>query len=321
MLHRCQGQRFICEPLALLLLEFTSLAALESKSPIAQCFLPIAHRTIREATGDDTVSGCDLDLALTQRDLASATLAASAKFMEGTTAGDQNLSASIRSSGGLGAGAWLRAPMKPCHRMLNMQLSICLRTRLHLDIPLMQGTCKHKRPDGTLCGAPLDIKGVHARSCAVGGWLVRRHNACVDILADWCVQCCHCQVFKEQVLPCANEAHSESRMDLIVHSPTIPGPIHVDVTIVSPLSVEALKHGSALRDGVAAVIAATNKVRKYPGCEVHPFAIEDHGRVGESASTLIRTLVPPESSDRSASISELYHSLSSTLQRRSAGGQ
>ena len=44
---------------------------------------------------------------------------------------------------------------------------------LNLDLPFCTGLCQHRRPDGGVCGAPLDLKGRHARGCAVGGWLVR----------------------------------------------------------------------------------------------------------------------------------------------------
>eukprot|EP00973_Karenia_brevis_P006364 865651-Karenia_brevis.AAC.1 len=117
-----------------------------------------------------------------------------------------------------------------------------------MDMPMGSGTCMHRRPDGSFCGAALDSKGVHARSCPVGGWLVRRHNAGCDVLADWAEQCCDCQVHKEQVVPHANPDHAEARMDLIVYSPRIAGPVYVDLTVVSALSIEALSKGAATRD-------------------------------------------------------------------------
>ena len=115
-----------------------------------------------------------------------------------------------------------------------------MRSRLHLDILGMAGTCRHRRPDGTCCDAVLDSKGAHAVGCCIGGWVVRRHNAIVDALANWVTKFCDCTFFKEQVLPSASDGHNESRMDLIVYSPHVAGGMHIDVTIVSALSVEAI---------------------------------------------------------------------------------
>ena len=127
-----------------------------------------------------------------------------------------------------------------CHKLLGSQFRIAMRTRLHLDILGMVGTCRHRRPDGSCCNAVLDPKGAHAIGCSIGGWVVRRHNAIVDALANWVTQFCDCTYFKEQVLPNASEGHNESRMDLIVYSSNVVGGIHIDVTIVSALSVEAI---------------------------------------------------------------------------------
>ena len=161
------------------MLGLPSLAALESKSPIARTFLPGTARLIRETMGDATLSVADPDSAISQHDLVSASIVAAANFVQESTAGDLLMAASIRCGGGPGAGAWLRAPFKPCSRMMNMQFVICLRTRLHPDIPLMQSTCKHRRPDGTCCGAPLDAEKIRARSCAVGGWPAAAFTGCL----------------------------------------------------------------------------------------------------------------------------------------------
>ena len=189
---------------------------------------------------------------------------------------------------------------------------------MFLDHPMCTGTCRHRRPDGSLCGAPLDAKGTHARSCPVGGWLVRRHNSVVAVLADWCENACSCTVFQERVLPTAHPDHSEARMDLIAHSPHVAGAVFIDFTVVSALSVEALQKGAGLREGVASSLAADDKVRKYPNCRTHAFPVEDHGRFGEAAIELIRMLAPTDLDRRSKAISELYHDLACTLQRASA---
>ena len=163
----------------------------------------------------------------------------------------------------------------------------------------------------------MDAIGAHARSCCVGGWLVRRHNAGVNAIADWAEQCCECTVVKEQVLPAANDEHTESRLDLVIHSPRAAGPIYVDFTVVSAVCMRSLEKGSALADGVAAAVAATEKTDKYPGCTVFPFPVEAHGRLGEAAVTLLRMLAPV-GPGRSSAIAGLHQDLACTLQRASA---
>lgn len=108
-------------------------------------------------------------------------------------------------------------------------------------------------------------------------------------------------------------------MDLVVHSPKLSGPVHVDFTVVSALSQEALRARSNLRDGVAAGIATRRKAAAYPDISsLVPFAVEDHGRLGEEALQLVRLLAPKEPAQRSTAIRHLYQSLGNTLQRYAA---
>jgi hypothetical protein len=202
--------------------------------------------------------------------------------------------------------------------MLNVQFSISLRSRLYLDLPMCNGVCKHKRPDGSICGKPLDVKGTHARSCAVGGWLVRKHNNCLGVLADWAEEEGDCTTFREQVLPTASPDHSQARIDLVVFSPRVAGPMFVDLTVVSALSVEALAKNSATQDGVAARLAAADKVNKYPQCRLMPFPLEDHGRLGDAAMNFAKLIAPVDPERRSVALSRLYHGLAAVLQRTAA---
>ena len=107
-------------------------------------------------------------------------------------------------------------------------------------------------------------------------------------------------------------------MDLIVRAPTIDGPVRVDLTVVSALSVEALEKGSPQRKGVASELAEKKKRRDYPLIPVVPFAIEDHGRFGEDALRFARKVAPTELSKRAVELARLYQSLGSCLQRSAA---
>jgi hypothetical protein len=130
------------------------------------------------------------------------------------------------------------------------------------------------------------------------------------VLAEWAEKECDCTVFREQVLPTANPDHAEARMDIVAFSPHLPGPVYVDLTVVSALSVEAICRGSALRDGVAAEVASARKVIG--------FAVEDHGRFGEDALALVRALAPSAPSKRTVAIGRLYQSMAAALQRAAA---
>ena len=51
----------------------------------------------------------------------------------------------------------------------------------------------------------------------------------------------------------------------------------------------------------------------YPNCSVTPFVVEDHGRLGEEALQLIRTLAPIDAHERSNAIRRLHQSLNLTF--------
>ena len=236
---------------------------------------------------------------------------------------DTKAAAALRSSGGPGAGSWMKAPSLPNQHLANLQFCIAIRTRLHMPIPQCVGRCQHRRSDGSICNEPLDEYGFHARICPSGGWLMKRHDAACAVLGDWCEEMgCHLEAgqkpWGEVLVPWAAPARHEARMDLVVHAPGIAAPFYVDLTVANALSRMALSGGSAVRDGAAAELAARGKHRDYPCCSVTPFVIEDHGRIGEEALQFVRTLAPPDPADRSRAIRKLHHSLGATLQRIAA---
>ena len=146
---------------------------------------------------------------------------------------------------------------------------------------------------------------------------MRRHDAGCAALAAWCEDM-GCTVHREVILPNASPDRPEARMDLVIHAPDRSQPVHVDVTIVSALALDAMGAGAARRDGAAAGVAARRKRAKYPQCTIVPFVVEDHGRFGEDAAALVRRLAPIENTKRSAAICRLYQALGSVLQRHAA---
>ena len=81
-------------------------------------------------------------------------------------------------------------------------------------------------------------------------------------------------------------------MDLIVYIPGETSPVHIDVSIASALSAEALGGGSDRHEGKAAAVAADHKRRDYPLINVTPFIVEDYGRFGDEALAFIRRVAP-----------------------------
>ena len=104
----------------------------------------------------------------------------------------------------------------------------------------------------------------------------------------------------------------------MVIRPPGAGAIFVDLTVVSALTREVLNHGSARRDGAAAAVAARHKRAKYPHCNVTPFVIEDHGRLGDEAIDLTKQLAPSDPVKRSKTIRLLHQTLGAVLQRHAA---
>ena len=312
-----------CMPAILKRLDLPAASALEAISPWARACLPVATRALRTALADESISIGDEGVPASQRILAKAPLAAAALEVAVEAARDTRTAATLRSSGGVGAGVWLNAPTQPNQHLSNAQLTISLRTRLHLALPQCQGECQHRRRNGTVCGAPLDEKGFHARCCAVGGWLVKRHDAACAALGAWCEEMgCHLEPgqkpWGEVLVPWAAPARAEARMDLVVRVPGVSTPYYIDLTVVSAISMEALAAGSATRDGAAATTAALGKMRDYPNCAVTPFVVEDHGRLGDDALKFIRVVAPVDPVERSAAIRRLHQSIGATLQRCSA---
>ena len=146
---------------------------------------------------------------------------------------------------------------------------------------------------------------------------MRRHEAVKGALADWCEEQ-GCTVEKEVVMPLASPDAEESRMDLMVRVPGLARKVHVDVTVADATSREALSRNAASRDGAAAQILEQRKRRKYPNVLVVPFAVEAHGRLGESAVRLLKLIAPKPLVERAEAISRMYQSCAAFLQKTQA---
>ena len=108
---------------------------------------------------DDSIDIGSDGIAASQHILAKASHAAAAKRLSDEIAVDSKAAAVLRSTGGPGAGMWMKAPTMPNQHMSNAQFCIAIRTRMLLPIPQCVGRCQHRRTDGTLCDAALDEFG------------------------------------------------------------------------------------------------------------------------------------------------------------------
>jgi hypothetical protein len=87
---------------------------------------------------------------------------------------------------------------------------------------------------------------------------------------------------------------------------------YIDVVVASPTSVAAVAGGSGERVGVAAALAEQRKRRDYQDSpyEVIPFAVENYGRLGQSASQYVNQLAPKITMDE---LARFYRDLSHIL--------
>ena len=95
--------------------------------------------------------------------------------------------------------------------------------------------------------------------------------------------------------------------------------VALDITVASPVTSSALAAGAAATAGAAARILEMVKRRKYSQIDVHPVAIETHGRLGQATRDLIKKLgrqLPAR--ERPAHVARLLQDLACALQRASA---
>ena len=113
-----------CLPKVITRIGLASVSALTGASPWAAQCIPIASRTLHEATRDPTVEVGDPNVNASQRLLALAPLAAALDGVRASLADAPLPAAAFRSSGGRGAFTWMLPPTEPdtTSRITNSQL-------------------------------------------------------------------------------------------------------------------------------------------------------------------------------------------------------
>lgn len=174
---------------------------------------------------------------------------------------------------------------------------VSLRDRLLMPVSPEGATCKHRRPDGRLCGQPLDRRGRHARCCKVGGGVCTRHNRIRDWLAATYSECTGLPATVEQRVPQWDSVDAvsgevlEARLDVATTDIGTGAAMFVDVVVSAASSADpALLRRRARRPGRAASDAAAAKRRRYAaaGAALVPFALEAGGRPSDEAASLVR---------------------------------
>ena len=162
-------------------------------------------------------------------------------------------------------------------------------------------SCKHHAhfQHAPQCPKHHDQQGIHEELCAVGGGIVRRHNAIRTWLARKVRDLTQDKVAEEQMVP---------RLD-IIHMPTTKHPNGrretANIDIITQDDIETTMYDVVVANiacndsmellrrttepGRAGRIAAIRKRNRYGG-EVLPFAVEDTGRLHPQAARVLHQL-------------------------------
>ena len=207
--------------------------------------------------------------------------------------------ADVNSNGGPGAGAYLlptphdaEVPAQP-----DSHFRVNLRDRLLMSVCPAGATCRHRRSDGTLCGAPLDSRGKHAIKCVVQGLKIKQHHTLRDWGAKTWKDCSGMPTQTEQHVPAWDRINPQSGrleeavLDIASADPATGGPLFFDVCVYTAHSDNAsLLQSRARHPGKAAADAASDKRRRYAqaGASLQPLPLEAGGRPGEDFISFVR---------------------------------
>ena len=174
-----------------------------------------------------------------------------------------------------------------------------LRDRLRMQVCPPGAPCQHRKPDGTVCGVPLDARGKHAQKCEVGPSRTGRHNAIRDVSADLHSKATGYVAAKEQRVTAWDRVNSrtglleEARLDYATRDASTGNKIFVDAMVTcAHCGYQPRQRARAGKDGVAAADAVRGKRRRYPpsGGELVPLVFEAGGRPAEETVAYVRSL-------------------------------
>ena len=112
-------------------------------------------------------------------------------------------------------------------------------------------------------------------SCNCGGWVSRRHDAVNAEVVRYAARS-RGTADKECVLSYASDKLPQARLDTILRFAASAGRAIIDITVVSPLTQEMLRHGVAARVPGAAETAAANHKRAVDKARLNARVAEHH---------------------------------------------
>ena len=243
----------------------------------------------------------------------------------------------LRSQGGVGAGGFLQPYLgeeRQCQVLPDAHFQLLLRDRLLLPVCPAGGSCQHRRSDGRVCGEPLDPRGWHARKCAIGGGLDKRHNAIRDWAASTYTASTGLATSLEQHVPQWDRTTIDDEtgqlrveqaiLDVATADARSGQPKWFDITVKCAHTDDLARLGArSRRDGRAAADAAAGKRRRYSeaGPALLPLAFESGGRPAEDTIAFIRQCGSSFASggrDGSQQAQLLWQECSTLLQRGNA---
>ena len=220
----------------------------------------------------------------------------------------------LRSCGGPGAGGFLTQQLDPSVLMDDDRFKVATARRLGGGLRLCNGRslqCQHVGRNGG-CQHQLDALGKHGGTCAVGGFVIERHDRGVRWLHKWLSQGrTSTPPQMEQVMPSEN-----GRLDITFVQDGMPRWVDFAATSAPSTCPRSLA-ARAKADGRAARDEEQVKRSQYHN-GAQPFVLEAHGRAGPSARTFIRAFSADASNGASESAAEAWASLSSVVQSGTA---
>jgi hypothetical protein len=227
------------------------------------------------------------------------------------------------STSGVGAGAWLHAPVEDVIPLSNEHFKIAANMRLKKP-QTPQPTHCHRHTDTRTCNHHVCPQLHHALNCPFGPYRSARHNAVRDTIAALIQRITGQEPLKEQQLPTQIDSNhpdetNMGRSDITWFCATHP--VHMDCMITSAFTQATVagNYASSITAGYACKIGEQHKLRKYAPTPVTPIVLEAHGRVGEETLNFLHKLVNtlPEA-ERTTTYHYCLQQISTTLQRYNA---
>ena len=301
----------------------------------AQC--PLTHQTLMDADADLRAQGAmsgDFDwlgcfqepAAKLQGTWGEARSAATRTRLLGVLEEGDRLA--LRAAGGTGAGGFILPAEEGDPTMPDKHFLTALKLRLRCDVCPQGAVCQHRRPDGTVCGVPLDRRGWHARCCEVGQSRTARHDAMRDWHAKKHTSLTGFAAPTEQLVPAWDRVNRRTgvleaaKLDIATRDPATGRDVFVDWSITCEYSTYApRRQACSNNDGVAAAAMVRTKRNRYPpsGGDLAPLVFETFGRPSDEAVEFIRAYGHyVDEAARGEVLSGLGRQLSRQLQRGSA---